>query len=260
MPQTLRAPEDFPFEKYAANVGLVIVSGKRFWQRAPVPLLSTPKFDYRPSQYRPRPLPVAAMLKVAAALILGFGIFTSYEVYSGQVTSVEDASKNVEILELRTDLRNQSLEETRDARLMLEAAKAKTERLIAANEVLQDRDGGFGETVSVIAGVAPEGVSVTSIDDDGRIVAVGAASADYAEMLAYIRLLEDIPQFEHVQVLALGRESASFIDDGAEPATQSGGIAEIELAVTVSLVITRVEIDDTQLLEGEELAAVNDSE
>ena len=45
------------FARYAANVGLVIVSGKRFWQRAPVPPLPTPKFDYRPGNYRPRPLP-----------------------------------------------------------------------------------------------------------------------------------------------------------------------------------------------------------
>lgn len=260
MPHTLRAPEGFPFEKYAANVGLVIVSGKRFWQRAPVPLLSTPKFDYRPSQYRPRPLPVAAMLKVAVALILGFGIFSSYDVYTAQVDSIDQASRNVEILELRTDLRTQSLEETRSARLTLEAAKAKTERLIAANEILQDRDGGFGDTVSVISHVAPEGVSVTSIDDDGRIVAVSAASADYVEMLAYIRLLEDIPQFEHVQVLNLGRESASLGDGSSEPAEQSGGTAVIELKINVSLVITRIEIDDSQPLVGEELAAVTDPE
>ena len=57
LPQTLRAPDDFSFDRYAANVGLVIVSGKRFWQRAPVPLLPTPKFDYRPAKYRPGPFP-----------------------------------------------------------------------------------------------------------------------------------------------------------------------------------------------------------
>ncbi|MCZ6539516.1 MAG: hypothetical protein O6922_06790, partial [Chloroflexi bacterium] len=65
LPQTLRAPEEFSFDKSAANVGLVIVSGKRFWQRTPVPLLPTPKFDYRPAQYRPRPLPWRAVLAVA---------------------------------------------------------------------------------------------------------------------------------------------------------------------------------------------------
>jgi hypothetical protein len=84
LPLTLRAPEEFSFERFAANVGLVIVSGERFWQRAPVPLLVTPKFDYRPAQYRPRPLPVRAVLNIAAALVLGFGIFTAFGVFKSR--------------------------------------------------------------------------------------------------------------------------------------------------------------------------------
>lgn len=258
MPQTLRAPEDFPFEKYAANVGLVIVSGKRFWQRAPVPLLPTPKFDYRPIQYRPRPLPVAAALKIAAALILGFGVFTSYQIYTDQVASTDQARKTVEILELRTELRTQALEETREARQILEESKARTERLIAANELVQDQDGEFSDTTSVITGLAPDEVTVTGVDDDGEIVAVSAVSADYPEMLAYIRLLEDVPHFEHVQVLNLGRETEDSGQGEGEPAQQSGGSATIETFIEASLVISRIEIDDSLILMGEELAAVNE--
>ena len=258
IPQTLRAPEEFSFEKYAANVGLVIVSGKRFWQRAPVHLLPTPKFDYRPTQYRPRPLPVAAVLKIAVALILGFGIFTSYELHVDQSSKVELAQRNVKILNLRADLRSQSLEETRSARLIFEAAKAKTERLIAANEVLQDRDAGFGDTLSIISGIAPSDVTVTSIDDDGQIVALGAKSSDYPEMMAYIRLLEDVPQFDHVQVLSITRQGATGFSDG-EPSAQSGEPAIIEMVVKASLVIRRIEIDDSHFLIGEELAAVTET-
>jgi len=258
MPRTLRASEDFPFEKYAANVGLVIVSGKRFWQRAPVPLLSTPKFDYRPSQYRPRPLPIGPILKIAAALILAFGVFSSYQLYSEQTKTVVEAQRYVEILELRHDLRAQKLEDTRGARLVLDAAKVRTERLIAANDVLKDQDAGFSDTASVISGIAPQGVEVTSIDDDGRIVAVSATSAEYYEMLAYVRMLEDVPQFEHVQVLNIARQSEST-EDGVEPSQQAGGPVLLELLVEASLVITRIEIDDRELLEGEELAAVSGS-
>jgi hypothetical protein len=257
MPQTLRATEDFPFEKYAANVGLVIVSGKRFWQRAPVPLLPTPKFDYRPSQYRPRPLPIQAILKVAAVLILGFGIFSSYEAYTVQTSSVHLAERTVEVLALRSEMRSEKLVQTGEARLLLDASKVKTERLIAANEVLEDRDAGFGDTFSVISGVAPSEVRITSIDDDGRVVAVGAASADYPEMLAYIRLLEDVPQFEHVQVLSIGRETTT--ESGEEPSQQTGEPTLIEREVEASLVITRIEIDNSQPLVGEELAVVTDS-
>ena len=93
--ETLRAPEDFSFEKYAANVGLVIVSGKRFWQRAPVPLLTSPKFDYRTSQYRPRPLPIRAVLNVAAATILAFGVFTAFGLFTDQGASAVAAQRTL---------------------------------------------------------------------------------------------------------------------------------------------------------------------
>ncbi|MDG0866390.1 hypothetical protein [Candidatus Lucifugimonas marina] len=257
MPRTLRAPDDFPFEKYAANVGMVLVSGKRFWQRAPVHLLSTPKFDFRPKQYRPRPLPVGAVLKFAAVLILGFGVLSSYQAYTSQVSSVDSAKRTLDILQLQSDLRAVELVETRDARLQLEAAKAKTERLIAANEVLEDQDNGFGDTVSIISKAAPSDVKVTLVDDDGRIVAVSAASGDYPEMLAFIRLLEDVPQFQHVQVLSMGRDAAVSSGDGSEPAAQGGSVV-LESEVEASLVITRIKIDDNQILVGEELVAVND--
>jgi hypothetical protein len=261
IPQTLRAPDEFPFEKYAANVGLVIVSGKRFWQRAPVHLLPTPKFDYRPSQYRPRPLPVGAVLKIAVALILGFGVFTSYQEYTAQSESVAEAARSLEHLEIRTELRALKLEETKEARVLLEANKAKTERLIAANAVLEDRDGGFGDTVSIISGIAPDGVEVTVIDDDGQIVAVSAASDEYDEMLTFVRLLESVPQFEHVQVLSITRAVES-VGDGVEPAEEAGDSAEIELQVEASLVIRRIELDtnSSQLFFGEELAAATVSE
>lgn len=258
MPRTLRAPEDFPFEKYAANVGMVIVSGKRFWQRAPVHLLPTPKFDFRPTQYRPRPLPVGAVLKIAAVLILGFGVFSTHQVYTDQVRSVELAQRNVQVLQNQSDFRAKQLVETRTARLQLESSKAKTERLIAANEVLEDQDYGFGDTMAIISKAAPSDVHLTVIDDDGRIVAVTATSEDYPEMLAFIRILEDVPQFEHVQVLTVGRDAALSSEDGLEPAQQSGGEADLTTDVEASLVITRIKIDDSELLLGEELAAVND--
>lgn len=209
-------------------------------------------------QYRPRPLPVGAVLKIAAVLILSFGVFTSYEIYTDQVSSADFAKRNVEMLQLQSDQRGLQLVETRNARVQLEAAKAKTERLIAANEVLVDQDNGFGDTVSIISKLAPSDVTVTLVDDDGRIVAVSAVSGDYPEMLAFIRLLEDVPQFEHVQVLSLGREAAVSASDGSEPAEQAGGGVVLESEVDASLVITRIKIDDSQLLVGEELAAVTD--
>jgi hypothetical protein len=256
LPQTLRAPEDFSFEKYASNVGLVLVSGKHFWQRAPVALLTTPKFDYRPSQYRPRPLPVRAVLNVAAALILGFGVFTAFGLYTEQKESLVGAERTLHILEQRTDLRALKLVKVREARVELNSAKLKTERLIAANEVIQDRDAGFADTIAIIGGAAPEGVTITTLDDDGRVVAVEAKALDYTVLLAYIRLLEDVPQFVHVQVLNLGQIAGDSSGSDLEPSEQSGEPVEVKTAIAMSIEITRIEIDDSELLSDEELAVV----
>ena len=260
LPETLRAPEEFPFEKYAANVGLVIVAGKRFWQRAPVPLLTTPKFDYRPSQYRPRPLPVQAVLSVAASLILAFGIFTAFGLFTDQSESAAAAQRTLNILEQRVELRNLKIVELRDARVVLNDAKLRTERLIAANDVIQDRDAGFADTIAIIEGAAPIGVSITTLDDDGRVVAVQAESDDYSPLLAYVRMLEDVPQFVHVQVLNMGQVSGDASNSEQEPVEISGEPVEVETVIELSIQITRVEIDETALRSEEELAVVIEAE
>ena len=99
----------------------------------------------------------------------------------------------VGILEQRVELRSLQLGKTREARGALNAAKIKTERLIAANELIQDRAAGFADTVTTIVGIAPSAVDIKTVDDDGRVVAVEAEAGGYAILLAYIRLLEDIP-------------------------------------------------------------------
>ena len=256
LPETLRAPEEFSFEKYAANVGLVIVSGKRFWQRAPVPLLTTPKFDYRPSQYRPRPLPIRAVLNVAAAVILAFGVFTSFGLFTDQNESAATAQRTLGILEQRVELRSLKIVELRDARVVLNDAKLRTERLVAANEVIQDRDAGFADTIAIIEGAAPTGVSITTLDDDGRVVAVQAESDDYSRLLAYVRILEDVPQFVHVQVLNMGQVSGDGSNSGGEPADVFGEPVEVETVIELSIQITRIEIAESALRSEEELAAV----
>lgn len=255
LPQTLRAPEEFSFDKYAANVGLVIVSGKRFWQRTPVPLLPTPKFDYRPPQYRPRPLPWRAALKIAAALVLGLGVLSSYQVFTEQSDSVAQAQWRLGIIEQQLELRSLKLDELREARILLDEAQFRTERLIAANEVIQDRAAGFAKTMSVITTVAPPDVRVTIVDDDGEVVAVEAEASEYSMLLDFIRLLDEIPQFDHVQILGLVQLTDAYEGTDLEPAERSGGAPVIETVVKMSIEITRTDIDESQLFTNEELAA-----
>ena len=257
LPQTLRAPGEFSFDKYAANVGLVIVSGKRFWQRTPVPLLPTPKFDYRPANYRPRPLPWRATLKVAMALVLGFGVFGSFQALTGQAESVAQAEFRLGIIEHQIELRGLKLDSVREARIRLNEAQLRTERLIAANEVIQDRAAGFAETMSVITAVAPPDVHVTTVDDDGKIVAVEAEASEYSILLGFIKLLDEIPQFDHVQILNLSQVKDADTGSGFEPAELTGGATVVESSVKMSIEITRIYLaaDEDENFSDEELAA-----
>ncbi|MCH8910519.1 MAG: hypothetical protein IH867_07245 [Chloroflexi bacterium] len=262
LPQTLRAPGEFSFDKYAANVGLVIVSGKRFWQRTPVPLLPTPKFDYRPANYRPMPFPWRAALKVAAALILGFGVFGAAQTLTEQSDSVARAEFRLGIIERQVEVRNLKVISVREARDRLNAAQLRTERLIAANEVIQDRAAGFAETMSVITAVTPPDVRVTTLDDDGKIVALDAEASEYSILLGFIKLLDEIPQFDQVQILNLSRVSHDDAGSNVEPAVESGGPTVIKPAVKMSIEITRIELetDEDQNFSDEELAVAGNQD
>jgi len=256
LPQTLRAPAEFPFDRYAANVGLVIVSGKRFWQRSPVPLLPTPKFDYRPTHYRPRPVPWRAALKIAVAFILAFGVFSSFQAVTEQSELVAQSESRLAIIERQAGLRTLKLKDIREARVLLNAAKLRTERLLAANEVIQDRAAGFAETMSLITDLTPSDVRVTNVDDDGRIVAVTAEASEYSKLLSFIKSLDEIPQFTHVQILNLRQATKNSAGSNLEPAIELENAVAVESVVKMSIEITRIDPGNIegQIFPDEELA------
>ena len=250
------------FGRYAANVGLVIVSGKRFWQRAPVPLLPTPKFDYRPGNYRPRPLPWRAAFRVAVAVALGIGFFGSLQMLTGQSELVEQAEYRQGIIERQVDLRSLRLEDIREERALLNAAQLRTERLIAASELIQDRAAGFAETMSTIAAATPPDVRVTTVDDDARVLAVDAEAAEYSTLLGFIGVLNEVPQFAHIQILNLSKVTDADTGTNAEPAMQFGESAVVETGVKMSIEITRIVLipDENEILRGEELAVAGNQD
>ena len=250
------------FGRYAANVGLVIVSGKRFWQRAPVPLLPTPKFDYRPGNCRPRPLSWRTAFRVAVAVALGIGFFGSLQMLTGQSELVEQAEYRQGIIERQVDLRSLRLEDIREARALLNAAQLRTERLIAASELIQDRAAGFAETMSTIAAATPPDVRVTTVDDDGRVLAVDAEAAEYSTLLGFIGVLNEVPQFAHIQILNLSKVTDADTRTNAEPAMQFGESAVVETGVKMSIEITRIVLipDENEILRGEELAVAGNQD
>jgi len=133
---------------------------------------------------------------VAVALAIGF--FGSLLMLTGQSELVEQAEYRQGIIERQVDLRSLRLEDIREERALLNAAQLRTERLIAASELIQDRAAGFAETMSTIAATTPIDVRVATVDDDGRVVAVDAEAAEYSTLLGFIGVLNEVPQFAHI--------------------------------------------------------------
>ena len=132
------------------------------------------------------------------AVALGIGFFGSLQMLTGQSELVEQAEYRQGIIERQVDLRSLRLEDIREERALLNAAQLRTERLIAASELIQDRAAGFAETISTIAAAPPPDVRVTTVDDDGRVVAVDAEAAEYSTLLGFIGVLNEVPQFAHI--------------------------------------------------------------
>ena len=178
---------------------------------------------------------------------------------TAQSETVVEAEFRLGIIERQVDLRRQKLNEIREARTLLNQAQARTERLLVANLEIQDRAAGFAETMSVITAVMPPDVRVITVDDDGKIVAVEAEASEYSILLGFIRLLDEIPRFEHVQILNLSQVTGNETRSGLEPAIESGGATVVQAIVKMSIEITRVEpdTDEDQIFSDEELAVAS---
>jgi hypothetical protein len=188
---------------------------------------------------------------------MGLGVFSSFQTVTQQSESLAQAEYRLGIIENQTAARGLKLDDIREARILLNEAQLRTERLIAANEVIQSRDAGFAETLSVINAITPDNVRVTTVDDDGKIVAVDAEAADYSILLGFIELLDAIPQFDHVQILNLSKSDDKSSDSGHEPAVLAGGPVVVGSGVQMSVEITRIFSNKykDQSFSDEELAA-----
>ena len=75
-----------------------------------------------------------AALKIAAVFILGLGVFSSFQAVAQQSDSVAQAEFRLGIIERQSDLRGLKPERLREARILVNEAQLRTERLIPAND------------------------------------------------------------------------------------------------------------------------------
>ena len=98
--------------------------------------------------------------------------------------------------------------------------------------------------------LTPTDVHVTTVDDDGRVVAIEAEAAEYSTLLGFIDLLDQVPQFDHVQILNLGQAQGADAGAGQEPGGPTGGAAAVETSVNMAIASTRSKLvpDEGQYL------------
>ncbi|MEX0760956.1 MAG: PilN domain-containing protein [Dehalococcoidia bacterium] len=254
LPPTLRAPQEFPFARFAANVGLSLLSGKRFWQRTAIPLIPRAKLDFLPLEYQPRPFPVRTVLTatMAAGLILGLG--GVFQLTSDQMARAAYAEETLASLDARVRLRDIRSQEITNTRADLEALQDETRHLIASSAVIKGLDRGFAGVIATLSSLAPEGVTLESMDDDGRLITLTASGDSYDSLLMYVVRLENESSFDGVRVRSIGTSAAvdaASTDDllsdipGTPETPDVAGDAELaDGRASMSLEVTRAVVEE----------------
>ncbi|GEM_PF-1748385 len=236
--RTLRAPKDFSFAKYAANIGLALLAGKRFWLRTPVALVPRPRLEFLPIEFQPKPLPVRAILTAAMSIALLAGLGAAYQMTAMASSRVEAKRQHISSLERQVKARVTEISKTKAAETQAEALKAEAQTINAASQQIRNLDRHFALTLATFSGLVPQGVFLNEVDDDGGLVSISASGDSYDALLSYVRLIEAQGEFRLVIIKSIGTqvqpESAvpgAPAGPGAEADPSTGGAYTLQLDV-----------------------------
>lgn len=223
LPPTLRAPEDFPFARYAANVGLALVTGKHWWQRTPISIIDRPMLDFRPTEFKPKPFPIQATLTATMAAVMLLTIGGAYQMDVAQDKSIERAVEELSTLERNVGLKELRVRRAADQRAEITQLQIETEALLDKINLVKNRERGFAKVVDVITdhSASLADVEVLQIDDDGKLVSLTIGGAEFSGVLRFVRLLEAEPGFTDVQIRSVASRE---VDEDAEREGGSGNI------------------------------------
>jgi hypothetical protein len=238
---TLRAPDDFPFARYAANVGLALVTGKHWWQRTRVAIIDRPALDFRPSEFRPRPFPVQATLTISAIAILLAGVGGAFQLGTSERSNVTSARDELASLRRQANQRDLSTRKATERRAEVDALVAQANELLDKLELLGDRDRGFAETISVLADTADRysGLTLLEIDDDGSSLGVSIGADDFTSLLSFVKDLERQEGFLDLQIRTVGAQQAAGEEGGVAAPQDAGEVEQTGPPITVNLKIER---------------------
>ena len=216
LPPTLRAPDDFPFARYAANVGLALVTGKHWWQRTRVSIIDRPMLDFRPTEFKPKPFPVQATLTATMVGVLLLTLGGIFQISSTQETSVANAKEELASVQRNVGLKELRVRRAADQRAEITQLQIETEALLDKINLVKDRERGFARVVDVVTDHAASIIEVDllELDDDGALVSLSVGGQDFSSMLRFVRLLESEPGFTDVRIRSVGTQVVSESNEG----------------------------------------------
>ncbi len=209
VPQTLRAPEDFEFDKFASNVGLTLVAGKRFWQLATIPLVNQPRFDLRPDRYRPRPLPVKQLAGTAAVAVLALGVYAGITFSNERLAAIDDKEAEIVSLNNYLDEVSDRSSEIRSLKMDLEQLKAQEVDLRADTELLRIRHTGLGRVLDGLFAPVGENVVIGSVNEIDGQMTLEVLGRDHRSVLEFVNSVDSAGHFASVRVDRVIRHDVS---------------------------------------------------
>lgn len=215
LPRIVHAPQEFPYEEFAANVGVAVAAGKRPWQRSTAPVVDRPRLHFLPDAYQPRALPVKPVLVGAAAASLILGLGTAWDMVGSQRDDLDATRRTLAVVDGRLDQRALELRSATRIRTSLDAVREQAETVLAVSEVIKDRDRGFASVLDTVASVRPAGIALHEVDDDGALVTIRVSAANYDQLLDYARTLAAQPMALDLRITSMGGGSGA-----AEPEAQ----------------------------------------
>jgi hypothetical protein len=222
MPQLVRAPRGFPQELFAANIGLSLLAGGRF--RLPgvsITHNARPRFEFLPDHYRARP--GRARAAVAAAGVTAMAASSTVLFLAGQSAGAraDRLATRVVADEREVRLRRQAIADYLAALKAAESAKTDALAIQGATDSIKSIDRGISQTLKTVAGLVPEDVVITDIEDDGKSAKITAASSAQEDLFAFARLLDGEPAFQDIVVRSMF-EVGGTAGTGTSPQAASG--------------------------------------
>jgi Tfp pilus assembly protein PilN len=207
-----RTPASFDSARFAAALGLAVLSRPRPLLRSPVGAAErVQQFEFRPAGYRPRSLPAARIAAVAAQAALGAAAGLMIAMAPGANADRAALRAAGESADLQLEARETDAATARAALAEAASMKARTEEISTRTEFILGRQDRLAASVAAVFSLAPAEVTLESVNDNNTVARLTATSQSRQALFDYVSRLDQSGTFLSVTV-------ASFTSNDGAPA------------------------------------------